>query len=561
MARPGIPNPQPAALLQEALALHRQGRLDDADRLYNRVLKIDRGQFDALHLLGVLNHQRGKTGEAYRLLVAALKVQPRSPDALANLALVLHALRRNDEAMAHLDRALSVAPNHADALNGRGNLHLALGRPAEALADFERVLSHDPRHIQARINRGIAFAQLGDHARAVGEFDAALSLHDGHPGAHYNRGAALHALGRHADAVAAFDRALQLVPRYAAAAYNRGLALQALNRHADAVASFRMARAAQPDLADATYAEAASLLTLGDYSAGFAAYEARWTRSGMTAKPRFRERQWTGDAPLEGRTILLHAEQGLGDTIQFARYAPLVAGKGARVVLEVQPELKALFEGFDGATTVVARGEPLPAYDCHCPLASLPLAFKTEVGSVPAAIPYLEPSSARLESWRPRLAALPGRRVALAWSGRAAHVNDRNRSIAFERFAPLLDRPGLSFVSVQRELRPADAGRLAATPSVLHLGEELADFADTAAVLSLCDLVVSVDTAVAHLAGALGRPLWLLLPFQPDWRWTLGATSPWYPAARLFRQPVPGDWDNVFRDVTEALASGAMPVT
>ncbi len=561
MAKPGTPNLHPAQLLQEAVALHRQGRLDEAERLYNRVLKADRNEFDALHLLGMLNHQRGKTGEAYRLLVAALKAQPRSADALANFGMVLHALKRNDEALAQFDKALAAAPGHIDALNNRGNVLVAQGRVADALRDFEQILLRDPRHVQARINRGAALARLGEPGRALAEFDAALALHPANPGALYNRGTALGALGRHAEAVAAFDRALALVPRYAAALYNRGLSLQSLNRHREAIDSFRKTREVHPDHGDAAFGEAASLLTLGDYGAGFAVYEARWMRSGMSGKSRFRQPLWLGESPLAGRTILLHAEQGLGDTIQFARYAPLLARAGARVVLEAQPELKTLLAGLDGVSGVIARGESLPAFDLHCPLASLPLAWKTELASVPADIPYLRVGEAALAAWRPRLEQLPGRKVALAWAGRASHANDANRSIDLALLEPLFSLPGMSFVSIQRELRPRDAERLAAA-RVTHLGDDLHDFTDTAAVLAACDLTVCVDTSVAHLAGALGRPLWVLLPFQPDWRWTLNAErTPWYPAARLFRQPAPGDWDSVCNQLREALASGARPVT
>ena len=240
----------------------------------------------------------------------------------------------------------------------------------------------------------------------------------------------------------------------------------------------------------------------------------------------------------------------------FARYAPLLARSGAKVALEVQPELKALLAGLEGVAAVVAHGEPLPAFDVHCPLTSLPFACKTELTTIPAEIPYLRASDARTAQWRPRLEALPSPRVALAWSGRATHANDRNRSIALSQLEPLLSMPGVRFVSIQRELRAADAERLAREPRITHVGDALTDFSDTAAVLALVDLVVCVDTSVAHLAAAMGRPVFVLVPFQPDWRWLReGDRSPWYPAAELFRQPAPGDWTSVLKDVSEKLAS------
>ncbi len=511
-------NPQQA--LGEALNLHRQGRLDEAEKLYTRVLKMRRDHFDALHLLGMLNHQRGKPAEAYRLIIAALKADPRSADALANLALVLHSLKRDAEAMQSLDRALAIAPDNLNAHNARGILLSDLNRPAEALAAFDRLLAAQPQN----------------------------------PSALYNRGNALRSLGREADAIATYDRALAAMPSHVKAWHNRGLALQALNRHREAVASYGKAVGLQPDYADAHFNAGAALLTLGDYRAGLPEYEWRWQRAGMSVRKDLRKPLWLGEAALTGKTILLHAEQGLGDTVMFARYAPVLARQGAKVVLEVQPELKGLLAGL--ADTVVARGAPLPPHDLHCPLASLPLACKTELSIIPAEIPYLRASEERIAHWRTRLEVLPAPRVALVWSGRATHANDRNRSIGLKRLEPLLAVPGVSFVSLQRELKPDDAALLAGDKRIAPMGDELRDFADTAAVLALADLVVCVDTSVAHVAAALGRPAFILLPFQPDWRWLLDRdTSPWYPNARLFRQPAPGDWDSVIARMRDALAA------
>jgi tetratricopeptide (TPR) repeat protein len=562
MAKPAAPAVHLMQLLQDAVGLHRQGRLDEAEKLYSRALKLDRDQFDALHLLGMLNYQRGRHGEAHRLIKAALKVSPRSADALANLGMVLHALKRDPEALQSLDQALAVAPEHVEALNNRGNLLLDLKRPAEALAAFDRVLVLAPHHLQARVNRGNALVELGHSEGALVDYDAALALQPGNPHALYNRGNALRGLGRETEAVAAYDQALAMMPAHVSAWYNRALALQALNRHTDALASFAKAAELQPYHADAQFSAALSLLTLGDYRRGFAAYEWRWKRSGMGAPRRFRQPLWRGESPLAGKTILLHAEQGLGDTIQFARYAPLLARMDGKVVLEVQPELKDVFSGLEGASAVLARGEPLPPFDLQCPLASVPLALKTELGSVPDEIPYLRPSDERLARWRPRLEALPSPRIALAWSGRATHVNDRNRSIPLQQLLPLLSSAGTSFISIQRELRAGDADLLARQPGITHLGNDLTDFSDTAAVLTLVDLLISVDTSVVHLAGALGRPTWLLLPFQPDWRWTLDRDrSPWYPQIQLFRQSAPGDWDGVIAKVREKLASSPPAIT
>ncbi len=416
------------------------------------------------------------------------------------------------------------------------------------------MLDRAPHHGEARLNRGLAHAALGSLEAAVAEFDAALSIVPDHPIAHYNRGVALHDLGRYAAALDAQDRALAAAPEHAGAWLARGRTLAALNRHDEAVASYGKARAAGKDVPDVNFSEAMALLTLGDYRAGFEKYEARWRRTGMPP-PMSRGRPlWLGEYPLARKTVLLHAEQGLGDTIQFARYVPLIAKTGAKVVLEVQSELTALLARLEGAAAVIARGEPPPPFDVHCPLGSLPLAFRTEPDMVPADIPYLAADDAWLTKWAVRLSALPRPRIAFAWSGNPNHFNDRNRSIPFARLAPLFNIPA-RFLSIQRDVRSEDAQGLAAQTRVRRLGGELDDFTDTAAVIALADLVISADTAVAHLAGAMGRPLWMLIPFAPDWRWTLsGESSPWYPTARLFRQSSLGDWDGVIARVAAELA-------
>ncbi len=544
-----------AQTLQEALSLHQQGRLRDAEKLYARALKAAPNNFDALHLLGLIKAQSGQMGEAHRLMAAALKINPNAPDALVNFANVLHALKRDGEALTHLDKALALRPGDQEALLYRGNALNALDRPEDAIACYDAVLARNPAHGDALLNRGTARARLGRHADALADFDAVLTRIPHHVEALYNRGTALLELERPDAALAAFDAAVAAAPKHTGAWTNRGRALQALNRHADAVASFEKAIAVDKNFADAHSNMALSLLTLGQLSRGFAEYEWRWKRTGMSdARRNYRGRPWLGEFPIGQRTILLAAEQGLGDSIQFVRYAPLLARSGAKVVLEVQPELKALLAGVDGVASCHARGETLPAYDVYCPLGSLPLAFKTEPATIPADIPYLRADETHLAKWRPIIEALPGKRVALAWAGHAKHPNDRNRSIALAQLEPLLAVDGISFVSVQRDLRGGDAAILARHKSVTHIGDRLDDMADTAAVLALADLTIAVDTSVIHLAGAMGREAWVMLPFSPDWRWTLtGDHSPWYPRMRLFRQAKPGDWSGVIASLRDAL--------
>jgi len=549
--------------LNEALALHRQGRLREAEKIYARVLKAAPDHFDALNLLGTVKAQFGRLGDAHRLLSAAVKINPRVPDAWCNLGQVLHGLKRDEEALGSFAKAHALAPDNADILNQHANALLSLGRHAEALAEFRQVLARAPQHVEARINSGIALAALGKPDEAVAAFDQALAAAPSHPVAHYNRGIALFNLGRQAEAIAAHDRVLAIAPQHAGAWFNRGQALAALNRLDEAVDSYEKAAAIRKDHADTHFNEALALLTRGDYRRGFEKYEWRWRRTGMPPQKSRGRPLWLGEYPLTRKTILTHAEQGLGDTIQFARYVPLLAAMGAKVVLEVQRELTTLLARLAGSSVVVARGEAPPPFDVHCPLGSLPLAFKTELSTVPAQVPYLSADDEHLAKWSARLSALERPRIAIAWSGNASHPNDRNRSIAFARLAPLLrslaqPERQASFVAIQRDMRNEDAVALAGeteeAQQVTPLGPELETFADTAAVIALCDLVISVDTATAHLAGAMGRPVWVLLPFAPDWRWTpAGDTTPWYPTARLFRQTSLGDWDDVIARVGSEL--------
>ena len=511
--------------MQDAVALHQQGRLREAEKLYARVLKAAPDHFDALHLLGLAKAQGGQMGEAFRLMSAALKINPKVPDVLMNLANVLHALKRDAEALDCLDKALALRPGDLNALHDRGNALLALGRPQDALACFDQVLARNPRHGDAMLNRGTALASLGRNEQALADFDAALALMPGHPAALYNRGNALSALGRYEEALAAFDRALAAAPNHVQAWNNRGRALQALNRHADAVASFGKAIALQKDYADANFNRALSLLTLGDFSRGFEQYEWRWKRSGMTDTRRgYGKPLWLGEYPLARKTILLHAEQGLGDTIQFARYAPLLARAGATVVLEVQPELKTLLAGLEGVASCHARGETLPAYDVHCPLGSLPLAFKTEPGNIPAGIPYLHADEIRLAKWRPRSRRCPAN--ASPGLGRQCQPRQRPQPVDRSQVARTAAGARRRFLREHPARAARQRCRAAGAPCQCHASRRrIADMADTAAVVALADLTISVDTSVVHLAGALARPVWVMLPFAPDWRWTLPAKT------------------------------------
>jgi tetratricopeptide (TPR) repeat protein len=551
-----------AQAVEEAVGLYRQGKLAEAEKICTRVLRAQPNWFDALHLLGVLKLQGGKAGAACTHLEQALKLNPASAQVMSNLGMALAALNRDQEALAILDKAVAILPASVEATTNRGNVLMKLGRPADALAAFDAALVLAPGFPGALANRGNALAALGCCDEALAQYDAVLAIMPMHAETHLNRGGALNSLSRATEAVAAFDRALGLRPDYVKAHIGRGAARQALNQQREALEDFERAIALDKSNADAHHNAALARLTLGDYRGGFEQYEWRWQRSGMPARRRnLGKPLWLGEYPLARKRILITAEQGLGDCIQFARYVPLLARAGATVVLEVPPPLCSLFARLEGVSTVVARGDALPDFDVYCPAGSLPRALRTEVSSVPADVPYLRASAAHIEKWRERIERLPQPRIAVAWAGSVDHVNDRNRSLQLRQMAPLFSL-NAGFVSIQRDLRAADAEELTRQPALTHVGEALGDFDDTAAVVTLADLVITVDTSVAHLAGALGRPTWVLVPFWPDWRWMLERTdTPWYPTMRLFRQPKAGDWQNVIAEVAEMVRTGAHAIS
>jgi hypothetical protein len=365
-------------------------------------------------------------------------------------------------------------------------------------------------------------------------------------------------MDRFEEALACHEHALQIEPELVGAHVNRANTLVGLSRMEEALGSYANAIALEPENAEAHFNAAITRLCLGDFREGWKQYEYRWKKKDVASQWRdFAQRTWRGEKDLHGKTVLLLAEQGLGDTIQFMRYAPFVAALGAKVILGVQRPLAALAMFLPGVSAVLADGEALPAFDLQCPLLSLPLGFATDLATVPANIPYLQPHPARLEKWRERLPDNGRLRVGICWAGNSAHLNDRNRSIPLECFATLLSVPGIDFVSVQKEVNEVQAAVLQ-KHRVLQLGRDFEDFSDTAAVVAMLDVLVSVDTSVAHVAGAMGKAVALLVPFSPDWRWLLDRTdSPWYPTMRLFRQTAIGDWDGPLQQLCQELAEVA----
>ncbi|WP_406868207.1 tetratricopeptide repeat protein [Paraburkholderia fungorum] len=551
-------------MLRQAVALQQNGALAEAEELYREILELKPRHFDALQLLGSLALQAGRVQEGIEFLKKALAINAKQAPLHSNLAYALNALQRFDEALASADRALALQSGFPDALNNRGNAQAGLNLPLEALNSFDRALASAPDFAPAWNNRACVLRDLGRAADALASCDHAIALQPGYPDAWSNRGNALSDLNRPHEARESYQRALELAPAFADAWNNLGLTQVDLNEHAQALHSYERALAVNPAAAETHWNRSLCLLQLGQLEAGWAEYEWRWERSRIKASRRtFAQPLWLGNFSIDGKTILLHAEQGLGDTLQFCRYAKTVSKLGAKVVLEVPRELMRLMSTLDGVNQLIEAGHALPPFDCHCPLLSLPLACKTDLASIPSKTPYLFADPQASREWHERIAA-PAQKclnVGLVWAGgNRPHVaelrkNDARRSITFERLAPILDVPNVRFFSLQkgpaaRQLQHDDSHL-----DVIDYTEELDDFADTAALVANLDLVISVDTSTAHLAGALDKPVWILNRFDTCWRWMLERTdTPWYAQAKLFRQPALGDWDSVIRNVRDALA-------
>jgi tetratricopeptide (TPR) repeat protein len=576
----------PQVRLQQALALHQQGHLIAAEQGYREVLQAEPNHFDAMHLLGVLAMQTGQAENGVELITRAVALNPNSwgaynnlgngqrdlgrldaalasfdrsialqpdfPDAHNNRGIVLRELIRMDDAVASFDRAIALKPDFAEAHNNRGTALQMLQRADEASASFGAAIALKPDYAEAYNNRGNLAKDAGDLEEAVADFDKALSLRPDYAAAFYNRGIALQELRRFDEALTSFDRAIALKPDAADAYNNRGLVLQELQRIDDAIASFRKAGALRLNYAEAHLNQSLCLLKAGRFEEGWRLYEWRKKVEQPFGDRSFAKPLWLGKEDISNRTLLLHWEQGFGDTIQFCRFAGLLKARGANVVMSVQQPLYRLLRHMDSGIEIINDNEVPASFDYHCPLMSLPLALGTTLATIPEAKPYLFSDKALRDSWRARLPSKTKPRVGIVWSGGSKHKNDRNRSVDLPLLSSLFSADA-HWIALQQELKDGEAALLR-QERVEFYGEALTDFSQTAALIDNLDLVVTVDTSVAHLAGAMGKPVWILLPYNADWRWFLGRNdSPWYPEARLFRQDATRSWATVIPQVRGAL--------
>jgi tetratricopeptide (TPR) repeat protein len=524
-------NAKPEYLVSLGRTLQFQGRHEDALKTFDKAVQLKPHDAELWKHLGHALVELKRPQDALLGFQQALKLNPRHGNAAYQCGLLLHELERPQEALAHVDLAHELQPGQPSVLELRAAVLFSLQRFEDALADSRRAHAINP-----------------DSADACN-----------------NIGAALQRLGRDEEALQWFDRTLERRRDYVAAYSNKMLALQQLHRFDEAIAAYHGLKAIDPDNAKADWDFALLQLLIGNFAAGWAGREARWRLP--SSYPEIPCPLWLGQGSLEGKTILLGADEGLGDTIQFARYVPDVAARGARVVLLIQDPLVPLLANLPGVAQCVpiSAANTLPAFDVHCPICSLPLALGTTLDTIPPGDAYLpRPAEARVKTWQARLGLHDRLRVGLVWSGNPDHNNDRNRSSSLRAFSKMLDVDA-TFVSLQKDPRPDDKAVLAARNDIVDLTAHLTDFVETSALICCLDLVITVDTSVAHLAGALGCPTWILLPYTPDFRWLLDRDdSPWYPSVRLFRQDASRDYAPVIdraRSELVAMVSGYRPAT
>ena len=559
---------QAEAFLNQGNCLHRLGDRTGAEGAYRRAIAA-RPQYAAAHSnLGIVLYEMGRVEDALLSHRCAIQLDGMTDRFHFNLGNVLRELNRFEEALESFDCALVLRPDYAAALLNRGGVLMDLGLYGEALGAFEQLIVIQPSNANGHSNRGNALVALRCFGEAIQTFEHAIQLAPADPKIYLNWGNALIAMGEVASAIDLFSRTIAADPEFGETFTNLGAALKAAGKFPEALQQFERAISLEPLLAEAHWNKGITQLLLGDFQDGWRSYEWRWkTRDHLRWQqdqrhPVFwkqkgiQELEGALGVTLErfkGKTILVHCEQGLGDTIQFVRYLPLLADLGARVVFEIPAVLFGLLQGMPGVSEFVVKGQALPAADFHCPLLSLPLAFQTTLESIPSPGPYLQADPQKIKQWSERLGPQSRPRIGLVWSGNSQHSNDHNRSIPFELLLSQLPHR-FDWVSLQREVREADQLALELHPHIRHFGTELEDFADTAALCASMDLVISVDTSVAHLSGALGQLTWVLLPSVPDWRWLLDRDdSPWYACVKLYRQTALGKWGPVLQRLSNDL--------
>jgi tetratricopeptide (TPR) repeat protein len=587
--------PAPATLCENGFRLRSAGQPLEAAKCCQQALSIDANHAGAMHLMGLLSFDAGQYDhavewmaravrhdpkveylndlgqilqrakrheEALRAFDKAVQLKPDSAELWRNLGSVLVQLNRDNEALLSYQHALKLQPNDFDAASKGGVLLHRQQRWAEALACFDLCETLRPDQVPILLLRAIAHRGLGNYESYLADSQRAHALEPDNAEGCNNIGDAQQLLGREHEAIAWFDKALALLPENPTILTNKACAIGQMQRFEEADAIYSRIKLVAPNHAMAEWNQALLKLLMGDFAAGWAGREARWRVPSLSMHyPKFKQPMWRGEDTAPGTTLLVHVDEGLGDTIQFARYVPIIAARGMRVVLVVADALLPLLSGLTGvAQCLPLSAAELPHFDMHCPLSSLPFVLGTTLDTIPAATAYLPlPPTERVQAWERWLGPHDRPRIGLAWSGNITHKNDRNRSIPLQSLTRIL-HAGATFVSLQKDPRPADRTVLTGRHDIIDLTDRLDDFSETAALVSCLDLVITADTSIAHLAGALGRPTWIMLPFTPDYRWLLNREdSPWYSSVRLFRQDAARDYAPVLDRIRGELAAFVSP--
>lgn len=485
---------------------------------------------------GTVERRLKLNDQAAKSFAQALKLKPVFPQACYNLGNTLMDLQDIEAAIAAYQQAVEQSPQQPEVRFNLGTALLRVGRLQQAIHVFEELIALAPQHYDAHVNLGTVCRDLGNTSRAIELFEFALGIDQGRVEAPNNLASALADTGETEAALRVLDQALERAPCSVLLLSSKGSLLKRMGRIREAIKTYSLAVLIAPEDVEVRTSRSLCLLLDGQLAEGFFEYEWRWKSPDLAdIVPQYDKPLWLGQGSLAGKKILLRWEQGLGDTIQFCRYAAILDRMGAEVILVVQPELLGLMKLAKGRGTLLAQGMPLPEFDCYCPLLSLPLALGTTLETIPADIPYIQADQAKVQHWRKKLGEAGGPLIGLAWSGRKEHKNDKNRSIPLAELIRYLPK-GPRWMVLQKDLRDGDKEALLQRQDIVFLGDELHDFSDTAALCECMDLVVSVDTSVAHLAGAMGKPLYLLLPHVPDWRWLMdGVRTKWYPTAETIR--------------------------
>lgn len=531
------------------------GRHEEALSDYDKAIALKSNYTNAYNNRGNVLKELKKYQEALSSYEHAISLNPRHAEAHYNRGVVLKELNRYHDAVASYTNAFSLKNDYVDAYNNCGNVLITLKRFEEALTCFQKAIEINPNYAYAYNGLGNVLMELKRFDEALLSYEKAIALNSDSPDPHNGKSNALQELKRFDDAVSGYEKAISLNPDAADTYANRGLAMQGMRKFEEALFSYDKAIELNPEMADPYWNKALLKILMGEYEEGWHLYEYRRHRSGkQDSYPTYDQPLWLGQESIADKILYIYPEQGLGDFIQFCRYVPLVENLGAKVVLKVPNALYAMIKTMGLNARIVRNDEKVEEFDFHCPIMSLPLAFKTTVETIPNKIPYFFSDQFKKNYWERKLAyASNSLKVGLVWSGSKDHKKDHDRSLRLEQLAPILDLP-ITFYSLQKEVREQDKITLSKFDQIQQYHEELNDFSDTAAMVDCLDLVISVDTSVAHLAGAMGKNVWILISYLPDYRWMLDrGDTPWYPTARLFRQANVGDWESVIGNVKTSL--------